>query len=538
MKPHAYLALLSLLMSTYSLTSAAKTVEVKGTAEAVIENGDIKTAKANSLKSAKKKAVKTALTKLLGPEAAGDVDPSVVTGIVDQLQPDQIVDIDVDSDDARFTTTVTLDLDDLEFQKAIADLGGGGTLVAADTARILVVIDEFSGRPHDPNAVLEDRTVMHTEKGGSFGDKSSASASAAATAASSLDKDTRVDARSSDKGASNAGLSQSADASLRVNGDYADAKARQNLVVSERHDTASSLQGSDKVSAREASSSSASAAFQKNISSETHDNAYFEHLVKYQPDSAPTHDGRVQNALKQVMLSYSMNLFESDAFRSQFFKKAIRIEDMKASAGFAEFAKAASKDKNAKADYMMVGSASVVDQGINPSNNLHQCSIIIEASIFSTLDGRLISAATNEQAANGISADDCGVKGANRLAGIIGPDLADLIKRDLKTRLMYGTLYVVRLSGTALPLATRMAFANAVKHIGGANATDREQNDTFIELEVKFKGSATDMQAAVLTALNGAVGSSKWDGRVDGTDVEFCAGPCKKPAPPPIAKSR
>jgi hypothetical protein len=129
------------------------------------------------------------------------------------------------------------------------------------------------------------------------------------------------------------------------------------------------------------------------------------------------------------------------------------------------------------------------------------------------------------------------VKGANRLAGVIGPDLADLIKRDLKTRLMYGTLYVVRLSGASLPLATRLAFANAVKHISGANATDREQNDSSIELEVKFKGSATDVQAAVLTALKGTLGSSKWDGRVEGTDVEFCAGPCKKPAPPPIAKS-
>jgi hypothetical protein len=555
-----FTTLASVLALLLAGTIQAKEIELNGRGSAPA-TGDVQTIKLMATKAAKRQAVIAGLNRIIGPEASSEQKVlSKIQAIVDQINDSLIV----ESKGARvgndYEMTVKLIIDDKEFRSLISDAGIAANTSAVRSYAILAVMDEFLTSPKDLRAPLEELVEFHAEKGQSFRDKSTSARTSSSASAVSASSASTIDARASSsidaKSASNARASGSASSNFdgsgrsSVAGSARDSSGSASFAGSQegrlsaansaqfsgersssgslKANSAESIKASSAQSASAASSQNSSAVSAKNVSAEEHDNVSYKKLVKYQPqNTGPEKTSQTYNALMGQLQDYDLRVVDNDMFRSKYFKsKPMTIERMQDSEELAKYVSFAKKDANA--DFFMVGTSIIVDQGKNSSTGETECTGVATVKTYSTVNGESIASETVSESSAGRNVNDCAGNLAKKLAAVGGPIIGSRVQEYWKKRSTYGREFVLTLTGTPLSLMVKTAFNKTLKTVAGVEGSvQRVANDKEMQIVVTYKG--TDPLDQVLAeALSGNPAFSTLDSLTDGNQITLCMGPCAK----------
>lgn len=492
---------------------------------------------------AKLAAVSNAINAILGPDATKDpVVAEKLQLITSQVANDSIIKSDGSVVGSNYVMSVTLALDDKAFRTLLSDQGIASNTTTTRSYSLLAVMDEFFSTPTDLRAPLEELEEFSHIKGKSFQDKSMSAKSDKSASASKSSSASSVDARASAQAKASGSYDTRIDASGRetVNGAARNGDSSAALSGSR----SASFSGSDKgqfsgeskaaASYKEANASSQSDASAKssasisakNVASEEHDNVRYKKLVKYQPQNrGPEKNSLTYNALKGQLQDYDVKVLDNDMFRSRYFKnKPITIEQMQNSQELAKYVAFARQD--AKADFFMVGTSIIIDNGKNNATGESICSGVMTVKTYSTVSGEDIASETASETAAGINANDCAANVSKKLANFGGSVISARIQDYWKRRNTYGKEYILTLKGAALPLMTRMAFANAVKSVPGVEKNvQRASSDKEYQVVVTYKGSDPIDQAVAMNLASNAA-FANLDSRTDGDQVTLCLASC------------
>ena len=451
-------------------------------------------------------------------------------------------------------------IDDKEFRTLISDAGIASNTATTRSFAILAVMDEFLTTKKDLRAPLEELTEFHAEKGKSFKDKSinakssNSAAASSASSATSIDAraSTSVDAKASSSGKASGSYSSNLDASgkasaagaARDSGGSASFGASREGKVSASENaqfsgersssgsykgsSAESLKASSAASASSASSQSASAVSAKNVASEEHDNVSYKKLVKYQPQNkGPEKTSQTYNALMGQLQDYDLRVVDNDMFRSKYFKsKPITIEQMQNSEELSKYVSFAKKDANA--DFFMVGTSIIIDQGMNSNTGEQECTGVATVKTYSTVNAESIASETISEAAAGRNLDECAGNLAKKLALVGGPIIGSKVQEYWKRRNTYGREFVLTLTGQTLPLMVKTIFTKTLKGVPGVEGNvQRAATDKEMQIVVTYKGT-DPLDQAVFEALSSNPAFASLDSKTDGNQILLCMGPCPK----------
>ena len=538
----------------------AKEIELIGRG-AVSAVGDVQTIKLMATKAAKRQAVVAGLNRVIGPEASND--PKVagkIQAIVDQISDSLIVESKGAKVGNDYEMSLKLVIDDKEFRSLISDAGIASNTATTRSFAILAVMDEFLTTPKDLKAPLEELTEFHAEKGQSFRDKSINAKASNSAAASTSSSASSIDARASSsidaKAASNAKASGSSNSSLDASGrssvagsardsggsaafgasrdarlqasDNVQFSGERSSSGSLKANSAESLKASSAQSSSMAASQNNSAISAKNVSSEEHDNVSYKKLVKYQPqNTSPEKSSQTYNALMGQLQDYDLRVVDNDLFRSKYFKsKPVTIEQMQNSEDLAKYVGYAKKEANA--DFFMVGTSIIIDQGRNASTGETECTGVATVKTYSTVNGESIASETISETSAGRNVNDCAGNLAKKLAAVGGPIIGAKVQEYWKKRSTYGREFVLTLTGSPLSLMVKTAFTKTLKTVSGVEGSvQRAATDKEMQIVVTYKG-ADPLDQALAEALSSNPNFATLDSITDGNQITLCMGPCSK----------
>ena len=550
--------------------ACAKEIELNGRAT-VSASEDAQSIRAIATSAAKRQAVIAGLNRVIGPNASDDPKVAAkIQAIVDQINDSRIVDSKGSRIGSDYEMTLTLVVDDKEFRTLISDAGIAANTASTRSFAILAVMDEFLTTPKDLRAPLEELTEFHSEQGNSFKDKSinarSNKSAAASSSSSASSVDARaastVDARASSSAKANGTYNASLDASGKVSaagsardseGSAAFGASREGKVkakesaqysgekasgASYQGSSAESLKASNAQTASSATSQSASSVSAKNVASEEHDNVSYKKLVKYQPqNTSPEKTSQTYNALMGQLQDYDLRVVDNDLFRSKYFKaKPITIEQMQNSEELAKYVSFAKKDANA--DFFMVGTSIIIDQGRNSATGETECTGVATVKTYSTVNAESIASETISESAAGRNVNDCAGNLAKKLALVGGPIIGAKVQEYWKRRSTYGREFVLTLTGQSLPLMVKTSFTKTLKSVPGVEGNvQRAASDKELQIVVTYKGT-DPLDQAVFEALSGNPIFASLDSKTEGNQILLCMGPCAKPEIEKITKAK
>lgn len=539
--------LISSILATTAVS--AEEFQIKGEVTLPIPAQNPQGIRSIAIKAAKRRAVINAINQVLGanmtdsPEVAAKIDE-----IAEQLSEDQIIDSRGEVIGTDFSQSITLSIDDKAFRVLVSDKGIAVNSAAVRASSILSIMDEYLTTERDLRAPLMELTEYSSSKGSSFSDKSSSgsfakSASAASAKSASAFYAAGASAQKSNSAYDNrASGSASARQSGSISGSnsYGDRGAANfSGSASGKFDARNSGSSSSKsasaaVAAGSASSSSASvktassgSMSKTNVASEDHDNVTYRHLVQYQPQATtPEKINQTQDAVTKELSTYDIRVIDNSQFRSKYFgSKGLSIEQMANSEELAKYVAFAKSE--AKADFLMVGTSIIIDQGKNLAVNQTNCTGVATIKVFSTMDGENIASETVSEGGAGGSINECSANVAKKMAAIGGTSIGRQIQDYWKRRSMYGQEYVIALVGANLNLMTKMAFSKALAAVPGIEnvARARVNDDKRYEMTVTYKGGDPLDQATAMGLMSNPVFSAL-DSVSEGSSVTLCLGPC------------
>lgn len=521
---------LVLVLTAMTLVPAAHALEIEARGVSTVSKtlfSNPGALRAEATLQAKRNAVLAALDKVVGagtrnnPKVQAQLDE-----LVTQVGEDVFYDPAPDMVGDQYRLSITLRMDDKELRTLISDLGLALNTNAVRSQSILVLMDEFFTTPTDLRAPLEELVEFRHEAGNSYKEREAAASSSKSAYAASDKQAYAVKAAEASR------MNGSRD--TRVAGAASDGMGGQ-AAVAGRDTTrlsaasASSYQAAGARSRNVAAASSSNAAYAHSINAEEHDNTYFKKLVKYQPqNTGPDKKSYTYNELKGQMVDLDIKVIDNALFKSRYYgNRAITLDQLENSSELSKYVAFARKE--ATADYFMLGTSVIYDTGIDPSSGMRACTGVASTKNFSTKTGEDIGSATQSDAASGTTPDDCRAKLATKLAGNLANQVGKHIQDYYKRRTMYGSEFVVRLTGGALPLMTRMAFTQAMKSVPGLeNQVQRQASGEQIEIVASYKG-ADPLDQAVAMALASNPQFTRLDSMVDGNVIILCMNGCSKP---------
>ncbi|MFO1234488.1 MAG: hypothetical protein U1E47_05245 [Rivihabitans pingtungensis] len=145
--------------------------------------------------------------------------------------------------------------------------------------------------------------------------------------------------------------------------------------------------------------------------------------------------------------------------------------------------------KEATADYFMLGTSVIYDRGIDNNSGMHACTGVASTKNFSTKTGEDIGSSTQSENAVGQTSDDCRAKLAIKLSQSLASQVGKRVQDYYKRRTMYGSEYIVRLTGSNISLILP-TFSQALKNVPALeNQVQRQANDRQVEVVAAYKGS-------------------------------------------------
>lgn len=524
-----YPNLLVALLATLGLAQGASALEIEAKGSGVANIGMLSNPQAvrgEAMLQAKRNAVLAALDKVVG---AGTRNNPKVQSQLDELvtQVGEAVFFDPapDTVGSQYRVNITLRMDDKELRTLISDLGLALNTNTVRSQSILVMMDEFFTTPTDLRAPLEELVEFKHEVGASYKEREAAARSSKSAYAASDKQAYAVKASEASKinaardtrvaGASNDGMGGREAVAGRDTAKLSAARA-------------SNYQAAGARSTNVAAASSTKSAYAHSVNAEEHDNVYFKKLVKYQPqNTGPDKKSYTYNELKGQMVDLDIKVIDNALFKSRYFgNQPMTLEKLENSTELAKYVTYARKE--ATADYFMLGTSVIYDTGVDGNTGMHACTGVASTKNFSTKTGEDIGSATQSDSAAGNTSDDCRARLASKLAGNLASQVGKRIQDYYKRRTMYGSEFVVRLTGGNLPLMTRMAFSQALKSVPGLeNQTQRQARADLIEVVASYKGS-DPIDQAVAMALAGNPQFARLDSMVDGNVVILCMNGCSK----------
>lgn len=502
---------LAVLTAVLALAAPAQAKELEVRARASVSAaGDPAAVRAGALREARRRAVVTAVEKVLGPDAA--VDPRVsakLDAIAAQVSDDWFVEAIGTRVGADYEMSVTLLVDDKEFRTLLSDAGVAVNTATTRAHAILAVMDEFLATPRDLRAPLEELEEYSASKGASYEEKNASRSASASTSSRADASASSVDASASSRVSLDAKRGGAEPASLS-------GRASEDAKVKAAHASASA---STRAASSSASSSSA-------VAASVHDDVHYRKLVRYQPQNAgPEKTSQTYAALMGQLQDYDLRVLDNELFRSKYFKETpLTLEQLQNGADLAKYVAFARAD--AAADFFMVGTSVLVDAGKNPNTGETECTGIVTVRTYATSDAESIASETFSEASSGRNTNECAANLARKLGQIGGPVLGARIQEYWKRRSTYGREMLLTLKGAALPLMVRTAFARSLKTVPGVEGnTQRACNDRECQFVVTYKG-AEPLDQAVAMALSENPAFATLDSRLDGTSVVLCMGPC------------
>lgn len=485
--------------------------------------------------AAKLEAVRDAVLKAIKDATALDASADRFAPIVSEVAK-QVRNIKVTSEDKvgnEFVTRVEVIVDRKQIKNAVR--GTDLDKLNDRSFKILLLVDEFVTSSRDLNMPLKELIEFKYDAGASFKDKSVKASSASASSNSAVGYSASVDAAS----ARSSKLNASSESALAAQsgGDSLAAGSRSNLSGSSA--AASSLSAKENYAAAASAKSSRSAVDAKNVEAASHETASYKKLVEYQDTSKPTDRAMFLNEFSGNLRDYDLGLLDSLKIKSQFFgDKKITLALLANGAEMAKFSDFART--KGRADFLLMGTATVIAGDRNPANNNMTCVVNAELKAFATAGGETIAAMSESTQASGPNIDACAGVASQKIARLMAPRFASSTLGYWADRAARGRQYTVELKGSNLALPMRIAFAKALREIEGA--TDVEKKDDSpngVMVTLTLKGKA-DVQEVVFTAVSSqaAFVGKNLDGEVQGENVVLCLGKCAGEAKAAPAKAK
>jgi hypothetical protein len=478
--------------------------------------------------AAKQDAVRDAVLKAIKDATALDASDDRFAPIVAEVAK-QMRDIRVTSEEsvgAEFVTRVAVNVDRKQIKNAIR--GTDLDKLNDRSFGILMLVDEFVTSTRDLNLPLEELVEMKYDAGSSFRDKSIKAASSSASANSAVGYSASVNASQASSSKVDA-KAQSAIGARSGDESFA-AGAKGSLQASNAN--ASSLAAKASYAAAANSKSASASVDAKNVAAASHETASYKKLVKYQDASKPTSHPLFLNEFAGKLRDYDLRLIDSMNARSKYFgDKPINLALLSNSAEMARFSEFARTKANA--DFLMVGSATVVSGERNPATGELSCVVNAEVKTFATAGGELISSMSESTQSSGANIEACNATATQKVARMMAPAFAGSTLGYWADRAARGRQYTVEFKGANLALPLRMAFSKALQQIDGAAAVEKKSDGpdgVMLTLTLKGKGDPMEQIYAAVTSQPAFAGKDL-DGKSEGEQVTLCLNKCGAPEP-------
>lgn len=526
MKKTIHLHAISLaLAATFVVGPAMAQNMVIGEGRTAIGAGD-----ASSIRNAaKQEALRDAVIKAIKDATALDAGDSRYAAIVNEVAK-QLRDVRVREEvreGADFVTRIEANVDRRQIKNAIR-----GTELDKLNDRsfsILMLVDEFITSTRDLKMPLRELTEYSYDAGASYKDTTRAASASASSRQSAIAASSSVNAAQ----ATSTQVAGSSKSSVAIQ-DYSGAGAASaSKNYNGKSASAATYSAKDSLAATSSANSSNASSYQANVSANRHEKESYRKLVEYQDTSKPTPNSVFLASFSGQLNEYDLRLMDSSITRSKFFgDRKITLSTLSNSAEMATFAEFARKSK---ADFLMVGSSTVVGGDVNPATGLQTCSVTAELKVFATAGSEQISSAAQSTEAAGKNIEDCAAKASTKIANMLAPEFANRTLGYWADRAARGRQYTVEFKGPGLTLPLRMAFAKALQQIPGASAVEtKESSEALISATLTLKGKADAMEE-VYNAVSSqpAFASRALDGATQGETVVLCLNSCAAPSPAP-----
>ncbi|GGY13873.1 hypothetical protein GJV26_18820 [Massilia dura] len=482
---------------------------------------------------AKQEAVRDAVLKAIKDATALDASGDRFAGIVGEVAK-QVQDIRVMSEEAvgnDFLTRVQVNVDRKQIKNAIR-----GTELDKLNDRsfsILMLVDEFVTSTRDLNLPLEELTEFKYDAGSSFRDKSIKANAASASSSSAAAYSGSINAAS----AQSARLDASSQGSLAAASPHGSLHAADRSAVKGSASSSSSLSAKENYAAAASAKSASSAVDARNVAANSHETASYKHLVKYQDTSKPTNRPMFLGEFAGRLRDYDLRLLDSSNARSQFFgNKPINLALLANGAEMTKFSEFARTKANA--DFLLMGSSTVVAGDYNSATGAIGCVVNAEVKAFATAGGEVIASIADSAQASGPNIEGCAAVASKKIADLMAPVFASGALGYWADRSARGRQYTVEFKGTNLALPMRMAFAKALRDIDGATAVEKKEDGpdgVKVTLTLKGKGDAMEQVYGAVSGQAAFAGKSL-DGTVNGEMVTLCLDKCGGTAKPAAKK--
>ena len=477
--------------------------------------------------AAKQEALRDAVIKAIKDATALDASDSRYAAIVNELAK-QLRDVRVREEvreGADFVTRVEANVDRVQIKNAIR--GTDLDKLNDRSFSILMLVDEFVTSTRDLKLPLRELTEYSYDSGASYKDATRAASASSSARQSAIAGSSSVNAASASS-TQIAGASKSAVAVKDYTGSGA-ASASGNY--SGKNSEAASYSAKDNIAASSSAKSGSASTYQANVSASSHEKESYRKLVEYQDSSKPTPNSVFLASFSGNLRDYDLRLLDSSITRSKFFgDRKITLSTLSNSADMANFAEFARKSK---ADFLMVGSSTVVGGEVNPATGMQTCSVTAELKVFATAGSEQISSAAQSTEAAGRNIEECAAKASTKIANMLAPEFANRTLGYWADRAARGRQYTVEFKGPSLSLPLRMAFAKALQQIPGATDVEtKESSDALISATVTLKGKVDAMEQVYgAVSSQPAFAAKALDGTTQGETVVLCLNSCSAPAP-------
>jgi len=496
-------------------------------------SGDENSAYKRALKNAKKDAVKELAVKVIGPSAKED---STVADALDTLADqlgDYFDDEDADTSDGKVEVKVTARIDAAEFRSLLREQGIKGSNTAAAAVKIAVMIDEYVTVPTDFSRPESIKTFFNSSKKSAFSDQSVKASSSVAARDAKASYNQSVDARSAQATSVRANESVSASSAVGARGQNGSIAAADSVNANRSGSldsaSASSLKANTSANAQSSAFSKSSSVDKKDVRSSSSDEVTYSNEVKFQTPSNKRSETRtVENAFFTLFGEESIKVRDSLPFRSAFFKnKQQALRDLTEGEGFSKFMAAAASDKQLDADYLMFGSATILDLGKDPNRpGVTICGgFLTVRAVHVRTSVVLTSGEANEQGSGG-SIDLCAADLSKKMAKEAVPVVARILLKDFKEAQMFGSQYDVIIVGSTLGLRVSRAISSIFTELS-IESTKKSDTPQTIDYSVIYKGSAPLDEEVAGRLIDKLQLTSEPVRKVNGSTITVCLDNCK-----------
>ena len=527
--------LLATTLACVAVTSFAQST-VFGEGRTPMGAGD-----ASSIRNAaKQEALRDAVVKAIKDATALDAsDPrfaSIVNEVAKQLRDVQVR--EERREGADFVTRIEALVDRRQIKNAIR--GTDLDKLSDRSFSMLMLVDEFVTSTRDLKIPLRELVEFNSDSGSSFRDKSLKASGSTASSNSAVAASSNVNAAT----ASSTKVNGSSSASMAAQGRDANGSgavaASQNKNFSGQANSAAAYSAKENFAATASSQSSKAAIDKKDVESKSHDTVSYRKLVEYQDTSKPSSNTVFLSAFSGNLRDYDLKLMDAAITRSKFFgDRKITLAALTNGAEMAKFSEFARK---ANADFLMIGSSTVIEGEKNPATGQMSCVVNADIKAFATAGSEVIATATESMEASGANIEACAAIASKKIADLTAPVFAGRTLGYWADRAARGRQFTVELKGAGLPLPIRLAFAKALRDIPGAGDVEKKDDGDSgvkVTLTLKGKGDAMELIYGAVSAQP-AFSSKTLDGKVEGEQITLCIDKCagEAVAKAPVAKSK